>query len=272
MLDVLSERAAAVFSIPAEAAFRTLLSLLVVYLCTSLPVFLWGVKKLLQKVQGSKVSAGTATDSSAAGSECTVPSASDAASLIAARRSIFPKDFTGQKVDRSVVEAMLEAANWAPTHGKTEPWRFVVLGRAAQEELLDLSLKVLERDCTPEEFTKKRAKIEGKRKSAFSKATYMIAICMKRHAIPGKEMPEWEEVCAVACAVQNMWLSMTAHGAAGYWSSWYTEARESLDVKQFLGLDEEDKCMGVFMVGHCADPGCYRSKRQSIADKVTWRV
>jgi hypothetical protein len=31
-----------------------------------------------------------------------------------------------------------------PTHGKTEPWRFVVLGRAAQEELLDLSLKVLE--------------------------------------------------------------------------------------------------------------------------------
>lgn len=74
---------------------------------------------------------------------------------------------------------------------------------------------MLERDCTPEEFTKKRAKIEGKRKSAFSKATYMIAICMKRHAIPGKEMPEWEEVCAVACAVQNMWLSMTAHGAAG---------------------------------------------------------
>lgn len=40
------------------------------------------------------------------------------------------------------METMLEAANWAPTHGKTEPWRFVVLGRAAQEELVDLSLKV----------------------------------------------------------------------------------------------------------------------------------
>ena len=137
---------------------------------------------------------------------------------------------------------MLEAANWAPTHGKTEPWRFVVLGRAAQEELLDLSLKVrntktiasfgllhsglecplscdiavaftsaltgeislqvLERDCTPEDFAKKRAKIEGKRKSAFSKVSYMIPICMKRRAVAGKEMPEWEEMCAVACAVQ----------------------------------------------------------------------
>lgn len=37
---------------------------------------------------------------------------------------------------------MLEAANWAPTHGKTEPWRFVVLGRRAQEEMVDLTLKV----------------------------------------------------------------------------------------------------------------------------------
>jgi hypothetical protein len=43
---------------------------------------------------------------------------------------------------RRVVLAMLEAANWAPTHGKTEPWRFVVLGRSAQEQLVDLSLSV----------------------------------------------------------------------------------------------------------------------------------
>lgn len=43
---------------------------------------------------------------------------------------------------RSVVEGLLECANWAPTHGRTEPWRFVVLGRAAQEQLMDLSLQV----------------------------------------------------------------------------------------------------------------------------------
>ena len=40
------------------------------------------------------------------------------------------------------MEQLLEAANWAPTHGRTEPWKFVVLGRAKQEELLDLTLKV----------------------------------------------------------------------------------------------------------------------------------
>ena len=36
----------------------------------------------------------------------------------------------------------MEAANWAPTHGRTEPWKFVVLGRAQQEKLLDLTLEV----------------------------------------------------------------------------------------------------------------------------------
>jgi len=43
-----------------------------------------------------------------------------------------------------------------------------------------------------------------------------IAICMQRH----HEVPEWEEVAAVACAAQNMQLVATALGVAGYWSSW----------------------------------------------------
>ena len=39
-------------------------------------------------------------------------------------------------------QLMLEAANWAPTHGKTEPWRFVVLDRAAAIDLVDKSIEV----------------------------------------------------------------------------------------------------------------------------------
>jgi nitroreductase len=46
--------------------------------------------------------------------------------LIKSRRSVFPKDYTGEKVDDAIVRQMLENANWAPTHKLTEPWRFVV--------------------------------------------------------------------------------------------------------------------------------------------------
>ena len=46
--------------------------------------------------------------------------------LILNRRSVFPKDYTGEKVNDAIVQQMLENANWAPTHKLTEPWRFTV--------------------------------------------------------------------------------------------------------------------------------------------------
>lgn len=52
-----------------------------------------------------------------------LPSPDEAMALIRKRRSIFPKDYNGQKVSKADVRQMLEAARWAPTHGLTEPWR-----------------------------------------------------------------------------------------------------------------------------------------------------
>ena len=43
---------------------------------------------------------------------------------------------------RSVLEQMLEAANWAPTHGRTEPWRFVVLGADTLQEMISITDRV----------------------------------------------------------------------------------------------------------------------------------
>ena len=43
---------------------------------------------------------------------------------------------------RGVLEQMLEAANWAPTHGRTEPWRFVVLSPDALQEMFSITDRV----------------------------------------------------------------------------------------------------------------------------------
>jgi hypothetical protein len=40
---------------------------------------------------------------------------------------------------------MLQAANWAPTHGRTEPWRFVVLGQRGMQEMQLLTEEVFRR-------------------------------------------------------------------------------------------------------------------------------
>jgi len=42
--------------------------------------------------------------------------------IIKSRRTITPKDFNGNEVTQDEMRDVLEAANWAPTHKKTEPW------------------------------------------------------------------------------------------------------------------------------------------------------
>ena len=76
----------------------------------------------------------------------------------------------------------------------------------------------------------------------------MIAIVMRRQA-GRKRIPEWEEMCATACAVQNMHIqASTDPNLACYWSSWHSKARDSEEMKEFLEMEDEDKCLGFFIV------------------------
>lgn len=97
-----------------------------------------------------------------------------------------------------------------------------------------------------------------------------IAICMKRH----EEVPEWEEVAAVACGVQNMALAATSLGVGGYWSSWQAAARDAPEMHQLLEIDgsKGDRCLGVFLVGQPDGERVkgYRPKRQELSEKVVW--
>jgi nitroreductase len=104
----------------------------------------------------------------------------------------------------------------------------------------------------------------------------MIAICMRRRAVPSKLMPEWEELAAVACAVQNMHLAACALGVAGYWSSWHAAQRDSPEVASFLGLSAAagDRCLGFFVCG-VPRPGALAAgraaRRPHNSGKVEWR-
>jgi nitroreductase len=57
-----------------------------------------------------------------------------------------------------------------------------------------------------------------------------------------------EEIQAVACAVQNMYLTCTAYGMGGFWST--PKLIYSQQMNQFLELSEKDKCLGLFYIGY----------------------
>jgi len=169
-------------------------------------------------------------------------------------------------VPRAVLDKMLQSANWAPTHSRTEPWRFVVFeSPETRLELGQLLADVYKNLVPADKF------LESKYNKMIFNCTassHVIAICMKRQK-SGK-IPEWEEMCSVACAVQNMHLTATAHGVGAYWSSG-PPITKSQEMKDHLKLGEEDKCLGLFYVGAIKEGAKIpKGARKPIEDKVTW--
>ncbi|UIZ23417.1 hypothetical protein KXD40_007845 [Peronospora effusa] len=187
--------------------------------------------------------------------------------LIAKRRSIFPPNFDCDDcVPREILDKMLESANWAPTHVRTEPWRFVVFETHEKRRELGQMLANVYKHAVPvDKF------LETKYKKFVVNCTtssHVIAICMKRQK-SGK-IPEWEEMCSVACAVQNMHLVATAYNVGAYWSSG-PPITMSQEMKDHLQLGDADKCLGLFYVGVLkADAKIAKGVRKPIEEKVTW--
>merc|ERR1712166_1175217 len=184
-----------------------------------------------------------------------------------------------------LVTKLLEAARWAPTHGKTEPWRFVVFGLDKKELLLQATLDWYKQQ--PQPFWDEAWKGEFADADAFAayfvkakqdkwcKASHVVAICLSRQRPreDQKAIPEWEEQAAVACAVQNMHLMSTSLNLAAYWSSYFEHYRTSASCVQFMGLepDKGDQCMGVFVIGRSNKIDKYRATRTQLEDVVSWR-
>ncbi len=178
--------------------------------------------------------------------------------LIRNRRSVFPASYNGQPIDRETIEAVLENARWAPTHKLTEPWRFKVFRGPALERLGQYIANYHKTKDPDMPDIKYQKMLKNPVRSAC-----VIAICMKRHA--DSQLPEWEEIAAVACAVQNMWLSCTAYGIGSYWSS----PSAILNGQAFLGLADNERCLGLFYMGHY-DAEIPDGKRTGMEDKVEW--
>ncbi|MCB0521612.1 MAG: nitroreductase [Saprospiraceae bacterium] len=180
--------------------------------------------------------------------------------LIRHRRAIFPKSYTGKPVSKEIIEEILENANWAPTHKLTEPWRFKVIVGGGLERL-SVYLGNYYKDHTPEgQFSEIKYK---KNKDNPLQSACVIAVCMKRD--PQERVPEWEEIAAVACAVQNMWLTCTAYGIGCYWST----PEAALEASGFLDLEADERCLGLFYMGY-HDLAEMPGKRTPIDEKVKW--
>ncbi len=180
--------------------------------------------------------------------------------LIRKRRAVYPKMYNDRPIPEAIIREVLENANWAPTHKLTEPWRFQVFRGAALQRLGEFLAGRYREKTSAEQFSEMAYQ---KMLNNPQRAGAVVAICMQRD--PEGRVPEWEEIAAVACAVQNMWLTCTAYGIGSYWST----PSAILSADEWLGLRSGERCLGLFYMGYF-DPVELPAKRTPVENKTIW--
>lgn len=184
--------------------------------------------------------------------------------IIQSRRSTKPTAMNGKKIDPAVIQQLLELANWAPTHGLTEPWRFIVYENEAHQKFCFDHAELYKAHTDPEKFT--AAKYDKLLHMADS-VSHIILVYMKRSQ--GNSIPMPEEFAAVAASVQNILLGAASLEIAVLWSTGGMTHHPSM--KNYIGLAANDTILGLLYMGYTDEPVKEGKRHIPLEDKVVWK-
>lgn len=183
--------------------------------------------------------------------------------IIRNRRSTKPAEMNGQLIDNSLIHQLFELADWAPTHGRTEPWRFIVYEKEAKQQFCLAHAELFKQHTDPEKFT--NAKYE-KIQQQGDTLSHIVVVYMKRTL--SNSIPAIEEIAAVSAAIENLLLGAAAVNIAALWSTGGMTHHPSL--KKYLGIGEEDLVMGLLFLGYTDQPQQTGKRNIVLENKVEW--
>lgn len=185
-------------------------------------------------------------------------------SIIQNRRSTKPADMNGKIIDNLLIRQLLQLADWAPTHGRTEPWRFIVYEEKAKQLFCLDHAELYKANTDSEKFM--QGKYE-KLQQQGDTISHIIIVYMKR--TQGNTIPALEEIAAVSAATQNILLGAAALDLAVLWSTGGMTHHPSM--KKYLGLAEEDIIIGQLYLGYTDIPAKEGKRGVPMEEKVSWK-
>ena len=163
----------------------------------------------------------------------------EALDFLLTRRSRPAKTLTTPVPDKATLDTLLTAAARTPDHGKLEPWRFIVLQKAALTRLAQMipargdALQI-----EPDKITK-----------AYDQyANADLAVVVVSSPKPSDKVPQIEQVYsagAVCLALLNAGLA--AGWGANWLSGWASHDRDF--VRDGLGIDDHEHIAGLIHLG-----------------------
>ena len=168
-----------------------------------------------------------------------------------------------ERPPREAIEAIIEAATWAPNHRLTEPWRFFVVAGDARRELGEAMARGQAARRTGDGGDSRADYALAAAKPL--RAPVVIAVAVEPAS--GPKVVEIEEVAAGAAAVQNMLLAAHALGLAAMWRT--GEPSYDPAVKAFFGLAPTAHLLGFVYVGY-PDMAVPERARRPASEVTCW--
>ena len=158
--------------------------------------------------------------------------------FLAHRRSYPPKLLREPGPDRAEIERLLTLAARVPDHGKLEPWRFLVIERAALDHLAPL--------------VRQEALAAGQDEAAADKAASAFAspviVAVISTPVKSPKVPGWEQMLSAGAVCLGL---VNAALASGWGAAWLTglAALDPAFGRAHLGLQEGEKIVGLVHLG-----------------------
>ena len=189
----------------------------------------------------------------------------DLQSIISKRRTTKPEDFNGAIIPEAIFEEILTAANWAPNHGQTEPWRLFVFDKNGLDNFSSFHAELYKSNISSELFLQKKYETI---RSRTQKTSHLIVLAVSTGS--KSNIPIIEEICATACAAQNMLLTATANGVSSYWGTGGMTYEPNF--KKAFGLKSADQIIGLLYFGYTNQPEIEGKRNTEINQKIKFNL
>tara|TARA_B100000945_G_scaffold198750_1_gene159783 strand:+ start:859 stop:1410 length:552 start_codon:yes stop_codon:yes gene_type:complete len=152
--------------------------------------------------------------------------------------------FSKKSVPSEVIKKSIIAANQAPCHRRTFPWRFTSIGVKKRELLYQLQLTLMFGDKRIDESNLKKIRDKMLNPSHLIIATQVCT---------DNQVQKLEDYAACACAIQNLSLSLVAYDVGCKWSTGkITKDPNTYQIAQINASEEE--IIGFIWIGYGAEP------------------
>ncbi len=179
----------------------------------------------------------------------------DIQSILLQRRTVH--DYEREPLPDGALDRALRAALAAPNHRMTEPWRFVRVGPRTRERLCEIAVSLK----TPPGDAPRLELVEKTRKKMLNPAELLV-VSRARAEDP---VVEREDYAAIACAIQNLSLSLWAEGVGSKWST--GAVTTAADTYAALEIDAtQQEIVGFVWAGIAAKDAPKARRRRELSD------